>query len=68
MYKRQFHVNENTENIGARRLHTVMERLLETISFQASDKSGTAVTVTADYVDEHLTELSNDEDLSRYIL
>jgi len=63
-----FHVNENTENIGARRLHTVMERLLETISFQASDKSGTAVTVTADYVDEHLTELSNDEDLSRYIL
>lgn len=63
-----FHVNENTENIGARRLHTVMERLLETISFQASDKSGTSVTVTADYVDEHLTELSNDEDLSRYIL
>ena len=63
-----FHVNENTENIGARRLHTVMERLLEMVSFQASDKSGTSVTVTGDYVDEHLAELSRDEDLSRYIL
>ncbi len=63
-----FDVNENTENIGARRLHTVMERLLETVSFEASDKSGTAVTVDAGYVDEHLTELSKDEDLSRYIL
>ena len=63
-----FHVNENTENIGARRLHTVMERLLETISFEASDKSGTHVQVNAGYVDEHLAELSKDEDLSRYIL
>ena len=63
-----FDVNENTENIGARRLHTVMERLLETVSFEASDKSGTAVTVDAGYVDEHLPELSRDEDLSRYIL
>ena len=63
-----FDVNENTENIGARRLHTVMERLLETVSFEASDKSGTAVTVDACYVDEHLTELSKNEDLSRYIL
>jgi ATP-dependent HslUV protease ATP-binding subunit HslU len=63
-----FHVNENTENIGARRLHTVMERLLETISFEASDKSGTHVQVNAGYVDEHLSELSKDEDLSRYIL
>ena len=63
-----FDVNENTENIGARRLHTVMERLLETISFEASDKSGAAVTVDAGYVDEHLSELSKDEDLSRYIL
>ena len=61
-------VNERTENIGARRLHTVMERLLETVSFEASDKSGTAITVNAGYVDEHLTELSKDEDLSRYIL
>jgi len=63
-----FHVNENTENIGARRLHTVMERLLETISFEASDKSGTALTIDAAYVDDHLAELSKDEDLSRYIL
>jgi ATP-dependent HslUV protease ATP-binding subunit HslU len=63
-----FHVNENTENIGARRLHTVMERLLETVSFEASDKSGTHVQIDADYVDEHLAELSRDEDLSRYIL
>ena len=63
-----FHVNENTENIGARRLHTVMERLLETVSFDASDKSGTELTVDAAYVDEHLSELSQDEDLSRYIL
>jgi ATP-dependent HslUV protease ATP-binding subunit HslU len=63
-----FHVNENTENIGARRLHTVMERLLETISFEASDRSGLAVTIDADYVDEHLAELSKNEDLSRYIL
>jgi ATP-dependent HslUV protease ATP-binding subunit HslU len=63
-----FHVNENTENIGARRLHTVMERLLETISFEASDKSGVSVTIDTAYVDEHLMELSRDEDLSRYIL
>ena len=63
-----FHVNENTENIGARRLHTVMERLLETVSFEASDKSGLSVQINAGYVDEHLTELSRDEDLSRYIL
>jgi ATP-dependent HslUV protease ATP-binding subunit HslU len=63
-----FHVNENTENIGARRLHTVMERMLETISFEASDKSGTHIQVNAGYVDQHLAELSKDEDLSRYIL
>jgi ATP-dependent HslUV protease ATP-binding subunit HslU len=63
-----FQVNENTENIGARRLHTVMERLLETISFEASDKSGTHIRINAGYVDEHLAELSKDEDLSRYIL
>jgi ATP-dependent HslUV protease ATP-binding subunit HslU len=63
-----FHVNENTENIGARRLHTVIERLLETISFEASDKSGTALRIDAAYVDDHLAELSQDEDLSRYIL
>jgi len=63
-----FQVNENTENIGARRLHTVMERLLETVSFEASDKSGTQIQVDAAYVDEHLAELAKDEDLSRYIL
>ena len=63
-----FHVNENTENIGARRLHTVMERLLETVSFEASDRSGTQVQINAGYVDDHLAELSKDEDLSRYIL
>jgi len=63
-----FQVNENTENIGARRLHTVMERLLETVSFEASDKSGTKLTVDAGYVNDHLTELAQDEDLSRYIL
>ncbi len=63
-----FHVNERTENIGARRLHTVMERLLETVSYDASEKANTAVTVDAQYVDEHLGNLVKDEDLSRYIL
>jgi ATP-dependent HslUV protease ATP-binding subunit HslU len=63
-----FQVNENTENIGARRLHTVMERLLEIVSFEASDKSGTAVKIDAAYVDEQLAELAKNEDLSRYIL
>ena len=63
-----FQVNANTENIGARRLHTVMERLLETVSFEASDKSGSHLQINAGYVDEHLAELSKDEDLSRYIL
>ncbi len=63
-----FQVNENTENIGARRLHTVMERLLETVSFEASDKSGSKLTVDAGYVNDHLSELSKNEDLSRYIL
>lgn len=62
-------VNERTENIGARRLHTVMERLLETVSFEASDASGSEPTVVdAQYVNDHLGELVQDEDLSRYIL
>ena len=61
-------VNEKQENIGARRLHTVMERLLETISFEASDIVEQTVTIDADYVNEHLGELSLDEDLSQYIL
>jgi len=63
-----FEVNERTENIGARRLHTVMERLLETVSFEAADRSGTHVKVDRDYVEANLGELSRDQDLSRYIL
>jgi ATP-dependent HslUV protease ATP-binding subunit HslU len=63
-----FHVNERTENIGARRLHTVMERLLETVSYDATEQNGTAVTIDAQYVDDHLGNLVKDEDLSRYIL
>ncbi|WP_440224899.1 ATP-dependent protease ATPase subunit HslU [Dokdonella sp. MW10] len=63
-----FQVNERTENIGARRLHTVLERLLDEISFEASDHAGSAVTVDAAYVDAHLGTLVKDEDLSRYIL
>ncbi len=63
-----FHVNESTENIGARRLHTVMERLLETISFDAAERSGSEFEIDAEYVDKHLAALSRNEDLSRYIL
>ncbi|MFD2631399.1 ATP-dependent protease ATPase subunit HslU [Idiomarina piscisalsi] len=63
-----FHVNETTENIGARRLHTVLERLMEEISFNATDHSGEKLTVDAAYVDEHVGQLSQDEDLSRFIL
>ena len=63
-----FHVNERTENIGARRLHTVMERLLEVVSFEAADKGGQSVVVDAAYVDEHLGELVKNEDLTRYKL
>lgn len=63
-----WHVNERTENIGARRLHTVLERLLEKISFGASDKSGETLEIDVAYVDEHLARLAKDEDLSRYIL
>jgi ATP-dependent HslUV protease ATP-binding subunit HslU len=63
-----FQVNERTENIGARRLHTVMERLLETVSYDANEQGGAAVTVDAKYVDDHLGNLVKDEDLSRYIL
>ncbi|MFK8081302.1 MAG: ATP-dependent protease ATPase subunit HslU [Granulosicoccus sp.] len=61
-------VNESTENIGARRLHTVMERLLEQASFDASDNAGKTVSVDADFVDSHLGDLVQDVDLSRYIL
>jgi ATP-dependent HslUV protease ATP-binding subunit HslU len=61
-------VNERTENIGARRLSTVMERLLDEVSFEAARLEGQSVTVDAGYVDARLNELSRDEDLSRYIL
>jgi ATP-dependent HslUV protease ATP-binding subunit HslU len=63
-----YQVNERTENIGARRLHTVMERLLEVVSFDAAERAGLSVVIDARYVDEHLAELAKDEDLSRYIL
>ena len=63
-----FKVNESTENIGARRLQTVMERLLETISFEAADKSGEKYVIDAEYVDKNLKDLAANEDLSRYIL
>ncbi|KZN32001.1 HslU--HslV peptidase ATPase subunit [Pseudoalteromonas luteoviolacea] len=61
-------VNEKTENIGARRLHTVMEKLMEEISFDASDKAGQSLTIDAKYVEQHLEMLVQDEDLSRFIL
>jgi ATP-dependent HslUV protease ATP-binding subunit HslU len=63
-----FRVNESTENIGARRLQTVMERLLESISFEAADKSGERYSIDAEYVDKNLKDLASNEDLSRYIL
>ena len=62
------HVNDETENIGARRLHTVMERLLEDISFEASDIAPTHVSITADYVKQQLAEVVKNLDLTRYIL
>jgi ATP-dependent HslUV protease ATP-binding subunit HslU len=61
-------VNENTENIGARRLHTMVERLLESISFEAADRAGDDVKVDSEYVNTHLEELTGDEDYARYIL
>ena len=63
-----FHVNEKTENIGARRLYTVLEKLLEEISFESGQRGSGAVTIDAKYVDERLEELSKDEDLARYVL
>ena len=62
------HVNGSIENIGARRLQTVMERLLDEISFDASDKSGDSLMIDADYVREHVGELSKNQDLSKFIL
>jgi ATP-dependent HslUV protease ATP-binding subunit HslU len=61
-------VNERTENIGARRLATVMEHLLDEVSFDAAQRSGQTLTVDAAFVDSRLKDLSHNEDLSRYIL
>jgi ATP-dependent HslUV protease ATP-binding subunit HslU len=63
-----FRVNESTENIGARRLHTIMERVLDELSFEAPEKKGQAITIDADYVRKMLTDIVKDQDLSRYIL
>jgi ATP-dependent HslUV protease ATP-binding subunit HslU len=63
-----FSVNERTENIGARRLYTVMEKLLEEISYAATDKSGQALVIDTAYVNERLDKLAVNEDLSRYVL
>jgi ATP-dependent HslUV protease ATP-binding subunit HslU len=63
-----FQVNERAENIGARRLHTVLEKLLDTVSYEAPDRAGQRHLIDAAFVDRHLGELVKDEDLSRYIL
>ena len=63
-----FSVNEKTENIGARRLHTVMEKLLEEVSFQASRHAGQTVVIDAAYVEQRLGDVAAREDLARYIL
>ena len=63
-----FRVNEGTENIGARRLHTIMERVLDEISFDAPEKKGEQITIDAEYVRKMLTDIVKDQDLSRYIL
>jgi ATP-dependent HslUV protease ATP-binding subunit HslU len=63
-----FRVNENTENIGARRLHTIMERVLDELSFDAPEKKGESVTINAEYVQKMLSDIVKDQDLSRYIL
>jgi len=63
-----FRVNESTENIGARRLHTIMERVLDELSFDAPEKKGQQITVDAEYVRKMLTDIVKDQDLSRYIL
>ena len=61
-------MNDTVENIGARRLQTVMERVLDEISFEASDRTGESVTIDAAYVQEHVGDLANDTDLSKFIL
>ena len=66
--KLSFEINERVENIGARRLHTVMEKLLEEISFTATDKGGETITITADYVRDNVETLAKAADLSKFIL
>ncbi|MDP8078979.1 HslU--HslV peptidase ATPase subunit [Phocoenobacter skyensis] len=66
--KSAFHVNEKTENIGARRLHTVLERLMDNISFNASERSGEKIVIDQDFVAKELDDVVENEDLSRYIL
>jgi ATP-dependent HslUV protease ATP-binding subunit HslU len=61
-------VNAKSENIGARRLHTIMEKVLEEISFDADEHAGETVTIDADYVNRRLSDVVQDQDLSRYIL
>ena len=63
-----YEVNESTENIGARRLHTLMERLLEDLSFTANQAAGAKVVINQAYVDNNLQDLVKNQDLSRYIL
>ena len=61
-------VNANVENIGARRLQTVMERILDEVSFTAADQNGETVTIDAQYVEDHIGDLARNTDLSRFIL
>ena len=61
-------VNQNTEDIGARRLHTILEKVLEDLSFQAPDMGDKKFTINADYVRKQLADIAQDEDLSRFIL
>jgi len=62
------HFNETVENIGARRLHTVLEKVLEEVSFTASDNAGTNITVDAEFVQKHMGKLAGESDLSKFIL
>ena len=61
-------VNSRSENIGARRLHTIMEKVLDEISFSADEHSGETITIDASYIDEKLKDITQNQDLSRYIL
>ncbi len=68
MPKNSQKINEETENIGARRLYTIMEKILSDLSFEAPDRSGDSIVIDRDYVQEHLKDVIEDRDLSRYIL